>query len=51
MSLLSLSVAAGKSDEDPAVIRTVETFSVAGSDAPALEQEKEARSVGGISSQ
>jgi len=34
----------------PAVARTVKTLSVAGSDAPAVGQEKEARSVGGIPS-
>ena len=38
-------------DNDPAVERTVETLSVAGSDVPASVQEKEARSGGGISSQ
>ena len=37
-------------DNDPAVGRTVETLTVAGSDAPAQRQEKEARSVGGIPS-
>ena len=37
-----------ESDNDPAVERTVETLSVAGSDAPELQQEKEARSSGGI---
>ncbi|MGY5859864.1 MAG: hypothetical protein RTU63_10885 [Candidatus Thorarchaeota archaeon] len=39
------------SDNDPAVVRTVETLSVAGSDVPDLQQEKEARSSGGIPSQ
>ena len=38
-------------DNDPAVGRTVENLSVAGSDEPAQRQEKEARSVGGIPSQ
>ncbi|MDF1540497.1 MAG: hypothetical protein P1Q69_16495 [Candidatus Thorarchaeota archaeon] len=38
-------------DEDPAVAKTVETLTVAGSDEPARRQEKEARSVGGIPSQ
>ncbi len=38
------------SDNDPAVVRTVETLSVAGSDAPACKQEKEARTTGGIPS-
>ena len=39
------------SDDDPAVGRTVEILSVIGCDAPILEQEKETRTVGGISSQ
>ncbi len=39
------------SDNDPAVVRAVERLSVAGSDVPATRQEKEARTVGGISSQ
>ncbi len=37
----------GESDNDPAVVRTVETLSVAGSDVPVSKQEKEVRSVGG----
>jgi hypothetical protein len=37
-------------DNDPAVERTVETLSVAESDASAFKQEKEARSSGGIPS-
>jgi len=37
-----------KSDNDPAVVKTMETLSVAGSDVPAFKQEKEARSSGGI---
>ncbi len=49
--LASFSDGAGKSDDDPAVVRTVETLSVVGSDDPALVQEKEARSSGGIPSQ
>ena len=49
-SLTSFSDGASVSDDDPAVGRTVETLSVAGSDAPAPRQEKEARSVGGIPS-
>ncbi len=49
-SLLSFSDDAGKGDDDPAVVRTVETLSVAGSDVLASGQEKEARSSGGISS-
>ncbi|MFQ5831442.1 MAG: hypothetical protein ACE5H4_01930 [Candidatus Thorarchaeota archaeon] len=40
----------GAGDYDPAVARTVERLSVAGSDAPAPRQEKEVRSVGEISS-
>ncbi|MHA1637734.1 MAG: zinc ribbon domain-containing protein [Candidatus Thorarchaeota archaeon] len=39
-----------KSDNDPAVVRTVENLSVAGSDAPAVVQEEEARTVGGTPS-
>ena len=39
-----------KSDDDPAVVRTVKTLSVVGSDAPTSTQEKEARSSGGIPS-
>ncbi|MHA2064487.1 MAG: zinc ribbon domain-containing protein [Candidatus Thorarchaeota archaeon] len=49
-SLLSFSDDAGKGDDDPAVVRTVETLSVAGRDDPASGQEKEARSGGGIPS-
>ena len=49
-SLLSFSDESGMGDNDPAVARTVKTLSVAGSDTPALRQEKEARSVGGIPS-
>ncbi len=37
-------------DNDPAVVRTVETLSVVGSDAPALVQEEEARTEGGTPS-
>ncbi len=48
--LVSFSDGTGESDNDPAVVRTVETLSVAGSDAPVLKQEKEARSSGGIPS-
>ena len=39
------------SDNDPAVVRTVETLTVVGSDALTSTQEKETRSSGGISSQ
>ncbi|MDF1539730.1 MAG: hypothetical protein P1Q69_12590, partial [Candidatus Thorarchaeota archaeon] len=49
-SLLSFSDEVVKGDNDPAVGRTVENLSVAGSDGPAQRQEKEARSVGGIPS-
>jgi transposase len=49
-SLLSFSDDAGMGDHDPAVGRTVEALSVAGSDTSAVRQEKEARSVGGIPS-
>ncbi len=45
MSLLSFSDGTGKGDNNPAVERTVETLSVAGSDGPVSKQEKEARSV------
>jgi len=48
--LASFSDGTIKSDNDPAVASTVETLSVAGSDAPAFKQEKEARSSGGIPS-
>ncbi len=48
--LLSFGDEAGKSDYDPAVVRTVESLSVAGRDVPASVQEKEARSPGGIPS-
>ncbi len=50
MSHLSFSDDTGKGDDDPAVVRTVETLVVAGSDEPASAQEKEARSVGEIPS-
>jgi hypothetical protein len=49
-SILSFSDEAGKGDYDPAVVSTVETLAVAGSDTPALKQEEEARSSGGIPS-
>ncbi len=48
--LASFSDGTGESDNDPAVVRTVETLSVAGSDTPAFKQEKEARSSVGIPS-
>ncbi|MDF1538607.1 MAG: hypothetical protein P1Q69_06870 [Candidatus Thorarchaeota archaeon] len=49
-SLLRFSDGTEKGDNDPAVGRTVETLSVAGSDGPARRQEKETRSAGGIPS-
>ena len=49
--LASFSDGAGESDNDPAVVKTVENLSVTGCDVPVLKQEKEARSVGGIPSQ
>jgi transposase len=49
--LVSFSDEAIESDNDPAVVSTVETLSVTGSDAPVSTQEKEARSSGGIPSQ
>jgi len=48
--LTSFSDETSMSDNDLAVVRTVETLSVAGSDAPISRQEKEARSSGGIPS-
>ncbi len=48
--LVSFSDGASKSDNDPAVVRTVEALSVADSDVSAAVQEKEARSSGGIPS-
>ena len=49
--LARISDATGENDDDdPAVVRTVEELAVTGSDAPAQEQEKEARSSGGIQS-
>ncbi len=48
--LVSFSDGTDESDNDPAVVRTVETLSVVGSDVPASRQEKEARSSGGIPS-
>ena len=50
-SLLSFGDKIMMSDNDPAVVRTVEKLSVVGSDAPTSVQEKEARSSGGIPSQ
>ncbi len=48
--LASFSDEINECDNDPAVVRTVENLSVAGSDALVLRQEKEARSSGGIPS-
>jgi hypothetical protein len=45
---VSYSNGASKSDYDLAVVRTVETLTVAGYDAPVFKQEKEAWSSGGI---
>jgi hypothetical protein len=49
-SLLSLGDEVEMVDKDPAVARTVEILSVAGSDTPAVKQEKEAMTVRGIPS-
>ena len=49
-SLHSIIDDGGTGDNDPAVVNTVETLTVVGSDDPALVQEKEVRSVGGIQS-
>jgi hypothetical protein len=46
--LLSFGDGTVGSDDDPAVVNTVEKLSVAGSDTPTQTQEKEARSLGGI---
>ena len=48
--LLSFGDETEECDNDPAVVRTVETLSVAGSDAPARIQEEETRIVGGTPS-
>jgi len=50
MDLTSFSDESSTSDNDLAVVRTVETLSVVGSDVPMSTQEKEARSSGGIPS-
>jgi transposase len=49
--LVSFSDETGGSDDDHAVVNTVETLSVAGSDASGKQQEKEVRSIGGSASQ
>jgi hypothetical protein len=48
--LFSFSDETIKSDNDPAVVKTVETLTVIGSDVPTSVQEKEVRSSGGIPS-
>jgi len=48
LDLVSNSDGTDRSDNDPAVVNTVEKLSVAGSDVPVVKQEKEARSSGGI---
>lgn len=48
--LTSFSDRTSRSDNDPAVVRTVEALSVAGSDTSAIKQEKEAWSSRGIPS-
>ena len=50
ISLLNFGDKSKKRDNDLAVVSTVETLVVAGSDEPAFKQEKEARSSGGIPS-
>ena len=48
--LVSFSDGTSESDNDPAVVKTVETLSVAGSDVSVVKQEKETRFSGGIPS-
>ena len=48
--LVSFGDKSKKSDNDPAVVRTMETLAATGSDTPVIKQEKEARSSGGIPS-
>ncbi len=48
--LVSFSDGTGKSDNDPAVVNTVETLTVVGCDVPTSVQEKEAKTSGGIPS-
>ena len=50
LDLVSFCDGTGESDNDPAVVRTVETLTVVGSDVSTSVQEKEARSSGGIPS-
>ncbi len=47
--LLSFGDEIEECDNDPAVVRTVETLSVAGIDTSTIAQEEEARTVGGTS--
>jgi hypothetical protein len=49
--LLSFGDKSEKSDNDPAVVNTVEELSVVGTDTPTTRQEKEARNIGGMQSQ
>jgi hypothetical protein len=49
--LASFSDGMSKSDNDPAVVKTMETLTVTGVDVPEIRQEKETRSSGGIPSQ
>jgi hypothetical protein len=51
VSLLGYSDRIRKDDNDPAVERTVESLSAVESDTSTSRQEKETRSIGGISSQ
>jgi IS605 OrfB family transposase len=51
MDLLSFGDDSGMGDDDHAVVRTVESLSVVGSDTPAEEQKQEARTDGGMPSQ
>jgi IS605 OrfB family transposase len=49
-SLLDFGDEVKESDQDPAVVKAAETFTVAGSDTTRGQQEKEARTVGGMPS-
>jgi IS605 OrfB family transposase len=49
-SLLDFGDGIKKSDQDPAVVKDAETLAVAGNDTTRAQQEKEARTVGGIPS-
>lgn len=50
LDLASFSDGMSKSDNDPAVVKTMETLTVTGVDVPEIRQEKETRSSGGIPS-